>query len=656
MNGAQVEGNLDLEWAGAIAPKATLYYIYGPNALTAVVQAVNLNIAPVVSISYGSCEVDFAASYYRSVAQQGNAQGITFLSASGDSGGAGCDRQAIEPFATRGRMVDFPAVVPEITGVGGTQFVEGSGKYWGPSNSANFASALSYIPEAAWNESGTVGLIASGGGASIFYPKPAWQTGPGVPDDNFRHVPDISMSAAGHDAYLVTYNGSQVAVSGTSASAPSMAGIVALLNQYQVVNKFQKRPGLGNINPQLYRIAQSAPTAFHDIASGDNIVPCAQGSPDCMTGTIGYAATPGYDMATGLGSVDANALVTQWNTAANAVTVTLSTSSATPTVNDTVQATAIVAAATGSGMPSGTVDFSIGTIALGTAPLVSSNGSQTATLTFPVYRLSPGTYQLTAQYSGDAAFSAGGASAQLQVVLPANAAAIVLSGPYTVWPQPADAQGLSWQTTLTLREAAGVPAIVTGFTIDGQPQTLSRYFPSVDIRANSALTVNLVFRSLAAPVTRRFVITGVDATGNNWSREISIPFVPLPTYDYFNVTATPSVVHQNTGADASCQWAVQLNVDDLGGYRNSITGLSAGGIDLSSQIVSVFGTERLDAFSGLQGRICLSGITPPASDVITVALGSGNTQTVTVSLEGPPGATDKISAPSSVAMTSALGW
>src|SRR5262249_16434865 len=151
--------------------------------------------------------------------------------------------------------------------------------YWGPTNSPNFGSALSYIPEAAWNETSSTGIISGGGGTSTIYPQPAWQTGPGVPNDGFRHSPDVSLSAALHHAYFVTYQALNIAVGGTSASAPSLAGIVALLNQYVVSKGIQKQSGLGNINPQLYRLAQAAPSIFHDVVNGDNIVPCRQGSP-----------------------------------------------------------------------------------------------------------------------------------------------------------------------------------------------------------------------------------------------------------------------------------------------------------------------------------------------------------------------------------------
>ena len=653
-NGAQLEGNLDLEWASAIAPKATIYYVYGPNAIVAIITAVNLNMAQVITISYGACEIDYAASYYRSIAQQGNAQGITLFAASGDSGAAGCDSQGVQPFANRGRSVDFPAVMPEVTGVGGTQFVEGTGTYWAATNTANFGSALSYIPEAAWNESGTPGLLSSGGGASLIYPKPAWQAAPGVPDDNVRHVPDVSLSAAGHDAYYVSYLGGNAAVSGTSASAPSMAGIAALLNQYQVSKGFQSQPGLGNINPQLYRLAQSVPAAFHDITAGTNVVPCLQGSPDCATGSFGYETGPGYDMATGLGSIDANVLVTQWNTAARGVTVKLTSSVARPGLNDTVTLTATVAAASGSGTPTGTVSFSTGVTPLGSAPLSASGSQTTAAVTIPVYRLGFGA-SVAATYSGDSAFSSGGATLRVPVILPAGSA-ILVSGPNTVWPQPADAQGLSWETSLSLFEQGGAPSVLTGFTIDGKDQPLAQYFPSTAIPAFSTLNTTLVLRNLAAPLTRTYGFTGIDSFGQTWSRQVAVNYAALPPYTYFHVSALPLVVAQSTAAKSSCEWPVQLSIDDLGGGAlNVISNVTVGGVSLTrAQIVSTFGADRLDAYGSLQGTVCLSAITPPASENIYVALANGTSQEITVSFVGPATSLSTLSAtPATINLTAA---
>ncbi len=165
------------------------------------------------------------------------------------------------------------------------------------------------------------GLAGGGGGASIYFTQPPWQNGI-APGDGMRHVPDISSAAAiYHDPFYIYSSDPSFgppdagAVGGTSCAAPSMAGIIALLNQYLVSTSAIKQAGLGNINPTLYRLAQTQSNAFHPITVGSNIQPCAGGSPNCENGFLGWSAGPGYNSATGLGSVDANNLVHAWNTA-----------------------------------------------------------------------------------------------------------------------------------------------------------------------------------------------------------------------------------------------------------------------------------------------------------------------------------------------------
>ena len=656
-NGAQIEGTLDLEWAGAIAPKATVYYVYSGNLTFAILGAVNLNVAPVLSISYSACELDVSIPYYRSIAQQANAQGITIVAASGDSGAAGCDLQESEPLATRGLWVNFPAVLPEITGVGGSEFAEGSGNYWAAGNSPNQGSALSYIPEVAWNESATVGLLAGGGGTSIFYPRPAWQNGPGVPEDAFRHVPDVSFSASLHDGYYITFQGANGGVGGTSCGTPPMAAIVALLNQYQVTNGFQSRAGLGNINPQLYRLAQVAPSAFHDITAGGNAVPCAQGSPNCVSGSFGYQAGAGYDMASGLGSLDVNNLVTAWNNASAGVIVNLAVNPLQVTVNDSVNVTALVSPAAGAGTPTGAVSFSSNGIALGTVTLSPRGGVQAADLTFPVDELGAGLVIVEAEYAGDAAFSSGGATKVIQISIPSGAAAIAISAPPTVWPGGLpDAQGLGWQTTITLNELAGVAALVTGFTMDGTPQPLAQYFPQTAITPGGSVSANFVLRNVSAPVSHVYGISGMDAAGNSWSRQVTVMYFPYPEYDDFNLSATPLLVTRDLSAAASCQWQVRVTIDDLGGYMNSIQTLLVGSVDRTSEIAAIFGTTRVDAWGSVSGTFCYSGITPPAVDYIEVILSSGVYQQVAVSFADAPANPAKLAAtPASLSMTAPDG-
>jgi len=313
------ESDLDIEWAGGVAKNATIVFVTSTDVFTSLTYAITNNVAPVIAITYGNCEAELGAAYsntLNSLFAQATMQGITVVAASGDAGAADCDDTSV---ATSGLAVDFPASSPYVTGLGGTAFNEGTGSYWGSTNNAYGGSALSYIPEVAWNDTSTAnGLSGSGGGASLFFTKPSWQAGTGVPNDGARDVPDLALaSAPNHDGLLYCTAGSCVngfrdanqnltVVGGTSAASPSFAGIVALLNQ-------QTKSAQGNINPNLYSLASFSTDAFHDVTSGNNIVPCQQGSPNCpTTGQMGFSAGTGYDQVTGLGSVDAYNLIREW--------------------------------------------------------------------------------------------------------------------------------------------------------------------------------------------------------------------------------------------------------------------------------------------------------------------------------------------------------
>ena len=320
--GDWTESDLDIEWSGAVAPNATIVFVYSNDVWTSAQYVIDqgLALAPVLSMSYGSCEEGDVTvlDTQRGYAQQAVAEGITMLAASGDNAAADCDAEfdnSSPAVAEGGLAVDAPASIPEVTGMGGTEFNEGSGNYW--TNGA----ANSYIPEVVWNTTVLEQTLAgSGGGASVHFAQPPWQIGI-APNDGMRHVPDLASAASDyHDPfYMYTSDTSfgpagAIGIGGTSCGAPSMAGIVALINQYLVATGAIKQPGLGNINPTLYALAKTQSNAFHDIVNGSNIVPCAD-SPDCLNGSMGWPALPGYDSATGLGSVDAYNLVHAWNTA-----------------------------------------------------------------------------------------------------------------------------------------------------------------------------------------------------------------------------------------------------------------------------------------------------------------------------------------------------
>lgn len=432
--GDEGESDLDLEWSSSIAPNATIYFVYtgdGGNAgvFDSIVYAIETRIAPIISVSYGACEIAIGSpanvQSLEDAFQQAATQGQTLLAASGDTGGAECFRDTGLSNSDRAALsISYPGSSPFFTGVGGTQFNEGSGSYWNSTPGTDIvSSALSYIPEVAWNEDVVTGQIAStGGGPSILFTKPDWQTGvPGIPADGVRDSPDIALdSAAIHDALLFCTSdtafwqtGQQASCNsgfrdssttaltsggGTSFATPIFAGMLALINQQQ------NSTGQGPINSKLYTLASSPATyasAFHDITGGDNMCDTPSAS-YCPNGPTGYSATTGYDMTTGLGSVDFANLMTSWGSptlAGSRTTLTLIT--AQPTTAAPVQITVKVAAADGTTVPTGTVTMVVdGTT--DPTPLTLDNGA----VTYNAIITGSGAHIVVAIYSGDSTFAA----------------------------------------------------------------------------------------------------------------------------------------------------------------------------------------------------------------------------------------------------------
>jgi subtilase family serine protease len=310
VSGDQMESTLDVEWAGAVAPAASVSLVAAASTSTtdgidlASAYIVNHIAAQVVSVSYGTCEQQMGATelaFYNSLWQQAASQGMSVFVAAGDAGAADCN--APTSSTANQAAVNGLCSSPYATCVGGTEFSEGSNpaQYWSSANSAGYGSAFGYIPEVVWNESaanGGAGLWASGGGASAIYAQPAWQAsveGAGAAN-GMRAVPDVSLSAADHDGYMIYENGAPHVISGTSAAAPSFAAIMALIAA-------RAGKGQGSANPQFYSLAAGGSSPFHATPSGDNSVPGVSGH---------YANGAVYNLATGLGSVDASALAGGW--------------------------------------------------------------------------------------------------------------------------------------------------------------------------------------------------------------------------------------------------------------------------------------------------------------------------------------------------------
>lgn len=377
--GAAVEALLDNEVSGGLAPGANVYfYASGDTDLSsglfaAIIRAVDDNTVSILSMSFTGCEAGQGTSgnqFISEAAEQAAAQGITTVVAAGDAGSAGCDDFDTETEAVNGLAVNGLASTPYTIAVGGTDFdglPESFTTYAssGGSSSAGsppyYRTALKYIPEDPWNDStsvdgeynqnvaivnaqGQTNIVGGGGGASILYTKPSYQTSL-TPNDKARDLPDVSFLAAdgGHQALWalcsdstsdgntttaytdcvnnngIFSNGTGIAgVGGTSAAAPAFAGILAEVEQS--LNGAR----LGQANYVLYQLAKSNPSIFHNVTTGNNSVVCEAGSPNCGANDfmLGYNAGPGYNLASGLGSIDVKALVNGWNGASLTGTTT----------------------------------------------------------------------------------------------------------------------------------------------------------------------------------------------------------------------------------------------------------------------------------------------------------------------------------------------
>jgi subtilase family serine protease len=393
-------------------------------------------------------------SAFNNILAQANAQGMTIINASGDSGATDCE--ALDAtIAVDGLNVDFPSSSPYVTSAGGTMFsgdINSPSSYWSSTNGANGGSAQGYITEQPWNETTALQGLgaggAGGGGASAYFSKPSWQTGTGsgaTPDDSSRDVPDISMNAAAeHDGYYVcstggttssgaaelscatgsflSSNGDPNIFGGTSFVAPITAGILALVEQHLGIGT-SAATGLGDINSVLYGLANgpSYSSIFHDVTSGNISIPCSPGTPNCPNGgSIGFAAGNGYDQASGLGSFNVAALIGSWSSATptgiggvtspGGITTTSLQTTASQlcgitagniTLNVTVTGYTAAGAASTT-IPTGTVQFFIDSTPIGSPqPLVNGSLSNFSLSTAGY----SGGHNISAVYSGDASYT-----------------------------------------------------------------------------------------------------------------------------------------------------------------------------------------------------------------------------------------------------------
>ena len=286
------ETTMDIETVHEIAPQAQLVYL-NLDAISHATSDADLFAqaflaaeqrfpGSIMSLSLGECETNTSAfnssdlEALNSTVLSIEAKGSTVFASSGDSGGLDCTPNADDGQVPQSSFVGVlvPAVLPAVTGTGGTALTTDS--------------AGNYIGETTWSEPFL--SQGTGGGVSTIFQRPSWQTGVGTggqfDNNNGRQVPDVSSDSDPATGNFIVEQGKASEGGGTSLAAPSWAGFTALIDEYL---KLHSDPPVGFFNPILYHLANiTLPyPPFHDVTVGGNDF---------------YAATPGYDMTTGLGS------------------------------------------------------------------------------------------------------------------------------------------------------------------------------------------------------------------------------------------------------------------------------------------------------------------------------------------------------------------
>jgi hypothetical protein len=678
-NGASVEAYLDVEWAGAVAPKAQIDLVIGGDTalenglILALEHAIYGNLAPVISMSFGNCEEHLGSynQFFSSLYEQAAAQGITMLVSTGDSGSANCDSSGAE-FATHGQMVSGLASTPFNVAVGGTDFyysAYNSGStainqqlatYWNftTSNSTPAVSILGVIPEQPWNNSqyglnlyneytetdDLITTIAGGGGGASNsalcsgaydssntctgtlsgYAKPAWQSGPGVPSDGVRDIPDLSLFASNgvnYSYYPFCYydgdcqpvaSGQYVqfsGVGGTSASTPAFAGIMAMVNQ-----QYGRQ---GQADYVLYPLAAQFPDSFHDVAVGANSVPCDitstgcipvsdpaiisipfdPSAPDVTEGQIGagttafYNAGPGYDLATGLGAVDAANLVKNWNKVSFAATKTTLTPSQTSFAHGTAITISGAVTAAG-GTPSGDVALMAGSTEQtqqGQTLFTLSSGSYSGSVNY----LPGGTYDIWGQYGGDVT---NGLSTSTPVQI-------------SVTPEPSAPNMTIIDTTTGLYLPSGTTGVKYGdlILLEAQPapsanssKTFTMPTGTVTFADNGTPLETVVLNSIGEAECERPFAVGSHSITASYSGDQSYNASTAAPSTFSIIQGTPWIGYQAVSpaglpAPGSADGTLHLSILAYNGYylADAYTAEPTGTVTLSSTPAGITGSAAL---------------------------------------------------------------
>jgi len=307
------ETNLDVEYAHTMAPGANILLVETPSSeeegitgfpdiIKAEKYVIDHHLGGVISQSFSATEQTFSSAQQllslRGAYIDAYHHNVTVLTASGDSGAADVKFNGTTYYTFP--VTSWPDSDPLVTGVGGTQLhLNAQGQHTAPDNVWNDTYNVP-TNEFIFGNAGP-NPLAGGGGKSIIFARPSYQNGVKSVVGARRGVPDISMSGAcnGGVVYYQSFAGQApgwYVVCGTSEATPLLAGVVALADQVA-------RHPLGLINPALYSLSTSGSPGIVDVKKGNNTVTFTQGGTQHTV--TGFSALPGYDLASGVGTIDA---------------------------------------------------------------------------------------------------------------------------------------------------------------------------------------------------------------------------------------------------------------------------------------------------------------------------------------------------------------
>ncbi|UWZ86489.1 Ig-like domain repeat protein [Occallatibacter riparius] len=539
MNSDRAAIELAASWAGAAAPSARVLVV--PAGSTAATDGVDLALTAIVQqsrahtmlVGYTACEAALSEShqaFYAALYRQASAQGISAIAATGDSGAAACHAAGVNVPVTTGYSVNALAATPWNTAVGAAAFgVSGATEFaaWSPVNAAE----PSY---------------ATGGGRSATYAAPVWQVG--LSGNSSRSLPDLSFPTAVDSALsrglAFCFSGSTsssgcslVRAGGSGAAAAILAGVSAAIAQ-------QDGPQ-GNLAPRLYAL-RSREGVFSDVQTGNARLACAAGTQGCdASGTLGYGAEDGFDLASGLGVPDPVELLKAWpqvGSATSIVNLSVSPTEPNQTYNPQAAITLTATITGGAGTPTGTVDFFDQKT---NSNLGSSTLDSTGVAALALQGNMPqGGNTIIAKYLGDSNYAANNSSA------------------LTINIQPST-------TTTTVTPSTTTPKVGTAFTVKATIAVGSPPAGAVTPTGNVTLTVDGLNYAISAATTSGGVTTAsfnvtISSTG---SHNLQAVYAGDSNYD----NSTSSAVAVNVASNTA---GVTLAVSPVQGTYNPSASLT----------------------------------------------------------------------------------